>query len=205
MTAFDPADHGYYEKRPDSGIWYRPGSNGTYEPKICANSACTLPGGVFMAFRRSAARGPDRYCSARCSGRDHRTETPGYRLRHTRVERERGKASQSPCADGCGRQAHDWSQIHGTDGLDVFEHYVPRCRPCHKVYDGILRGEAHGSSKVTEDAVREILDSPEKSTLELADVYGVSRQAVAHIRARRTWKHLSSTTARSPGQGRRAA
>lgn len=63
-----------------------------------------------------------------------RGDTAGYQARHSRVWRARGKASAQVCVD-CGGAAKEWSQVHGTDGLDVFD-YEPRCRHCHYVYDG---------------------------------------------------------------------
>lgn len=51
---------------------------------------------------------------------------------HKRITRERGKASLLFC--DCGKQARDWSHIHGTEVRDV-ENYVAKCRSCHKKYD----------------------------------------------------------------------
>lgn len=59
----------------------------------------------------------------------------GYAANHSRLSRQRGRAAEKRCAEGCGRQASQWAQIHGTDGTDPFEHYKPLCRPCHANYD----------------------------------------------------------------------
>ena len=60
---------------------------------------------------------------------------PTHQGRHQRLRRARGKASDAgPCID-CGKEAYDWSQVHGTDGLDIYNDYVPRCRSCHLAYD----------------------------------------------------------------------
>lgn len=58
-------------------------------------------------------------------------------------------------------------------------------------FDGIVyaRGERHGSCRLTEVQVREILASGEKQQV-LADRYGVSHQLIWRIRKREIWKHL---------------
>jgi Pretoxin HINT domain len=63
------------------------------------------------------------------------TSPDHYSYAHRKLRNSRGPASAHPCID-CGKQACDWSQIHGTDGLDLEKHYVPRCRVCHQIYDG---------------------------------------------------------------------
>lgn len=55
---------------------------------------------------------------------------------HYRLYVVKGKARQFQCVD-CDRQALDWSWIHDTDKFDI-ENYEPRCRRCHKIYDGGL-------------------------------------------------------------------
>lgn len=57
-----------------------------------------------------------------------------YQRRHSRVHATRGRAKTYKCVD-CGGPAFDWSQRHGTDGWDVND-YDPRCRKCHRAYDG---------------------------------------------------------------------
>lgn len=51
-----------------------------------------------------------------------------YVKRHNKVYNARGSATQFKCV-GCGGQAKDWSQKHGTST------YQPRCRTCHRRYD----------------------------------------------------------------------
>jgi hypothetical protein len=59
VGGMNPADHGYYERRPGSGTWYRNGTErGAYEIKICRHEAC---GREFMARRRK--KDSQRYCS----------------------------------------------------------------------------------------------------------------------------------------------
>jgi hypothetical protein len=123
---------------------------------------------------------------------------PGYVARHERVYRARGKASQHPCADSCGRRAKHWSQIHGTTGLNP-EHYEPRCVRCHDAYDGIklpglggtATGEAHGSAKLTEARVRGIFASVGATQRELAELHGMHHTTIKDIRLGRLWKRVT--------------
>jgi hypothetical protein len=57
---------------------------------------------------------------------------------HLRLKRLRGKAKEYGCVD-CDGPALEWSQIHDTSGLDLWEHYEPRCRSCHINYDKRFR------------------------------------------------------------------
>jgi hypothetical protein len=76
-------------------------------------------------------------------------EDIGYIAAHERIKTRRGRASEYLCADGCGRQAHDWSYSHNSDdervqahgynagrvySLDVWA-YDPRCTTCHRKFD----------------------------------------------------------------------
>jgi hypothetical protein len=55
------------------------------------------------------------------------------RAMHGRVAVKYGSAKDQRCFD-CGKQACDWSQAHGTTGLDE-DDYFPLCRSCHVTYD----------------------------------------------------------------------
>jgi hypothetical protein len=86
-------------------------------------------------------------CRMREAGRENgllRKPVPGYVAAHARVWKERGKAKQQPCVD-CTAPADDWSYDH-TDPDEMRdeqgraysgkpEHYSPRCKPCHRVFD----------------------------------------------------------------------
>jgi NUMOD3 motif len=67
-------------------------------------------------------------------------ELRAYRARHDRVKSARGPASAQPCAHcasrGTAKAAHDWATIHGTDGADPWNDYIPLCKKCHIGYDG---------------------------------------------------------------------
>ena len=168
----DPAELGYTERRAGSGIWSHPGRPGGYAPGVC-----TLCQNAFMARR---GNGGQRFCSARCSNLGRRKPIAGYRARHDRTERARGKARDQLCVD-CAGPAADWSQIHGTSGQDP-AHYQPRCRACHLTFDH--------RNKLTAAQVRGIRASVEASHLELARLHGVHPTEVSRIRSGKRWAHV---------------
>jgi hypothetical protein len=51
------------------------------------------------------------------------------------------------------------------------------------------KGETHGTAKLTEDEVREILKDS-RSQKEIAEEYGVSQPTICNIKARRRWRHI---------------
>lgn len=183
----DPAELGYHERRPGSGVWYRPDDKPgqgatTYAPKVCENC-----GGEFMGTRQ---HGRARFCSTACRDRSHVRAVVSYGQAHRRVRRALGKASGYPCAD-CGHQAFEWSQVHGTTGQEL-GHYQPRCHPCHTAYDAPMRshGERSPAAKLTEAVVRQILWSP-AGPRRLAAMYGVDRALIQRVRRRKVWRHVA--------------
>lgn len=178
----DPAALGWYERRPGSGVWYHPDRGGAYEPRTCG---CGVD---FMGFRQ---KGRGRFCSLACANA-RETDEPAYRTRHDWVRKARGPAADQVCAD-CGKQAREWSQIHGTDGTAP-EDYEPRCSLCHATYDGHF-GEGNGSAVLTAAQVREIYASVGVTHQELADIHGVDRGTVSLIRRGKTWRHITGAAA----------
>lgn len=67
---------------------------------------------------------------------------PSYFAMHQRIVKDRGKASDYPCAD-CGGASKDWSYdytgVIRFSGVLAFSSstadYSPRCRACHKAFD----------------------------------------------------------------------
>lgn len=50
-------------------------------------------------------------------------------------------------------------------------------------------GESNGMAKLTDERVRSIRRDQRSDTV-LGHIYGVSRMAIAYVRARRTWRHV---------------
>jgi hypothetical protein len=121
---------------------------------------------------------------------------------HQRLRVERGPAKNFDC-ERCGKQAYDWSQLHGTNGLDLYQNFRALCRSCHNVYDeknhyfanADHKGEKHGQHKLVEREVREIRDLlryTRFSQREIALWYGVHQVGISHIKLGATWGWLDS-------------
>jgi hypothetical protein len=152
----DPTE--WYQKSA-GGPWYRVGAAGrnAYHVRPCERCG-----------QEALMEGKRRFCSRSCA---KRKDDPGYDTRHHRVKWHKGSACQYGCVD-CGAPANDWSQIHGTTGADP-EHYEPRCRKCHALYDldtRFLRGERNPRSKLTE---------AQRLSIHAATTAGVGPQALA--------------------------
>jgi len=70
-----------------------------------------------------------------------------YSTRHWRVVQARGKAREYDCVR-CGRQAQEWSQIHGKSGESP-NHYRPMCCSCHQKYDNHWSAETRAKLSKT--------------------------------------------------------
>lgn len=191
----NPAELGYFEKTPGSGVWYHPERGGHgYDPRRC--ESCDAE---YMGLRDRRHGNPDgqRFCSVECRRLALVKDDPGYRTRHVRVHAARGKAAGHVCVD-CSGPAQEWSQIAGTTG-EAPEHYEPRCVKCHRAYDvkSYPNGEAHGNAKLTAGQVCEIYASTGISQRELARLYGVSASNVRAIQSGKAWKHVTC----APGGG----
>lgn len=187
--ALNPAELGFFERRPDSGIWYRSPKRGatSYEPRVCANPDCPLPGGEFMGSRQ---KGRGQFCSNECKQRARRKPDARYHTLHQRVRRARGSASDQTCVD-CGQAAAEWSQIQGTTGQEP-EHYEPRCEGCHTAYDteSHMRGEDSPNAQLSEARVRGIKASVGATQRELAEIHGVSRKTIHNVLNGKAWRHI---------------
>lgn len=121
--------------------------------------------------------------------------SPEYLRNHHRVRTVRGKAWLQKCAH-CGGRAWDWATIHGRSGADPSD-FMPLCKKCHHVYDGLtwplVQGEAHGMSKLTEAAVRDIRAryAAGERTIVMGAEYNVTQASILNAINRRTWKHVA--------------
>jgi hypothetical protein len=70
---------------------------------------------------------------------------------------------------------------------------LQRGQAWHSSHGNQARGEGHPSARLTEEAVREIrrLSAEGLTPSALSRAYGVTRQAVNHIVARRSWRHVA--------------
>jgi hypothetical protein len=105
---------------------------------MCVNCIIKLPFRDDFGPLKSRRKCPN---GCRCNRHNNpntgapRKEKPGVIAQHDRVRLARGWADEFYCY-GCGGDARDWANVHGTDRLDI-KQYVPLCRRCHIIYDGI--------------------------------------------------------------------
>ena len=84
-----------------------------------------------------------------------------YQGRHQRLRRARGRAcDEGPC-ETCGSPNSEWSQVHGTDGLDIWLDYQRLCRSCHQHYDDpVTERTVHSTSTRRDDSIVSGLEDP---------------------------------------------
>ena len=100
-------------------------------------------------------------------------EPIGYFGRHRRVRMARGRAADQLCV-GCGCQARDWAQIHGTTGENVAD-YRPMCKRCHFAYDDVAKRSKAATTHESRSAAAKLAwqrRSPEKKAEIIAKMRG---------------------------------
>ena len=113
------------------------------------------------------------------------TANPGYLARHKRLWRKRGSAKDLPCVD-CGKCNSEWSQVHGTDGLDLENDYVPRCVSCHRKYDGAYANRAKLNYRQVA-SIKRLYSEGGYTYAMLGKAFGVSPSTVGDIIKGNTW------------------
>ncbi len=144
--------------------------------------------------RRARIRRDRRSCSRACghklTGAALRAETPSYDVWHNRVKKVRGPASDYRCID-CGGQAEDWSTADRSSD-DVWGRFQPRCRKCHRRYDGAI-GEGSPRAKLTAEKVRKLRARRADGLTyrQLAGEFGISDVSAHAAVNRTTWAHVA--------------
>ena len=87
-----------------------------------------------------------RSCGYRLTSAARQSADPSDDVLHHRVKKARGPASNYACVD-CGGAAEDWSTVYPSRD-DVWVRFQPRCRKCHRRYDGAV-GEGNPRAKLT--------------------------------------------------------
>jgi hypothetical protein len=131
-----------------------------------------------------------RTCGHELTGAALRAESPSYDVWHIRVKKARGPASDYPCVD-CGGLAEDWSTTDA-ESDDVRVRFQPRCRKCHRCYDGAV-GEGNPRAKLTAERVRQLRARRADGLTyrQLASEFGISDVSVHAAVNRRTWAHVA--------------
>jgi hypothetical protein len=115
-----------------------------------------------------------------------RTERPSYDVWHNRVKKVRGPASDYCCID-CGGPAEDWSTADPSSN-DAWVRFQPRCRKCHRRYDGAI-GEGSPRAKLTAEKVRKLRARRADGLTyrQLAGEFGISDVSAHAAVNRTTW------------------
>lgn len=131
-----------------------------------------------------------RACGHKLTGAALRAESPSYDVWHKSVKKARGPASDYRCVD-CDGQAEDWSTADSASE-DVRVRFQPRCRKCHRYYDGAV-GEGNPRAKLTSDKVRQLRArrSDGLTYRQLAAEFGISDVSAHAAVNRRTWAHVA--------------
>ena len=142
------------------------------------------------AMIRRGRRACSRSCGYRLMSAARQSGNPSDDVLHHRVRKARGPAGNYACID-CGGSAEDWSTVDpSTD--DVWVRFQPRCRKCHRRYDGAI-GEGSPKAKLTAEKVRQLRARRAAGLTyqQLADEFGISDVSAYAAVNRRTWAHVA--------------
>jgi hypothetical protein len=136
--------------------------------------------------RRSCSRA----CGYQLAQAARQATNLSYDAWHRRVTKARGTASGYACVD-CGKPAQDWSTVNPFSD-DIQVRFQPRCRPCHRFYDGAV-GEGNPRAKLTSGKVRKLRARRANGLTyrQLAAEFGISDVSACAAVHRKTWAHVS--------------
>jgi hypothetical protein len=145
--------------------------------------------GVLATIRRDR-RSCSRACGYQLARAARQAANPSYNAWHKRVKKARGPASGYPCVD-CGEPAADWSTVNPSSA-DVRGRFQPRCRKCHRHYDGAV-GAGNPRAKLTDDTVRKLRARQADGLTygQLAAEFGISDVSACAAVNRKTWAHVT--------------
>lgn len=108
----------------------------------------------------------------------------------TVLRKARRQASDYRCID-CSGRAEDWSTADPSSD-DVRVRFQPRCRKCHRRYDGAV-GEGNPRAKLTVRKVRKLRTRRADGLTykQLADEFGISDVSAHAAVNRKTWAHVA--------------
>jgi hypothetical protein len=142
-----------------------------------------------LAMIRRDHRSCSRACGYELARVARQAASPSYDVWHKRIKKARGPASGYACVD-CGEPAQDWSTVNPASD-DVQARFQPRCRKCHRCYDGVV-GEGNPRAKLTGGKVRELRARRAAGLTyrQLAAEFGVSDASACAAVNRKTWAHV---------------
>lgn len=144
--------------------------------------------GMLATIRRDR-RSCSRACGYELARAARQAPNPSYGVWHHRIKKARGPASGYFCVD-CGRPAQDWSTVNPSSN-DVRIRFQPRCRRCHRYYDGAV-GEGNRRAKLTSAQVRQLRARRADGLTyrQLAAEFGISDMSARAAVTRKTWAHV---------------
>jgi len=142
-----------------------------------------------LAMIRRDHRSCSRACGYELARVARQATSPSYDVWHKRIKKARGPASGYACVD-CGEPAQDWSTVNPASD-DVQARFQPRCRKCHRYYDGAV-GEGNPRAKLTGGKVRELRARRAEGLTyrQLAAEFGISDASACAAVNRKTWAHV---------------
>jgi hypothetical protein len=145
--------------------------------------------GTLTMIRRDH-RSCSRACGYELARAARQAANPSYDVWHHRVNKARGPASGHACVD-CGKPAQDWTTVNPASD-DVWIRFQPRCRKCHRHYDGMV-GEGNPRAKLTSGQVRKLRARRRDGLTyrQLAAEFGISDVSACAAVNRKTWAHVS--------------
>ena len=154
-----------------------------YEQKPCP--VCGM-----LAMIRRDHRSCSRTCGYQLARNVRQAANPSYAVWHKRIKKACGPASRYPCAD-CSEPAEDWSTVNPSSG-DVQGRFQPRCRKCHRRYDGAV-GAGNPRAKLSDDKVTKLRARRTDGLTyrQLAAEFGISDVSACAAVNRRTWAHVT--------------
>jgi NAD-dependent SIR2 family protein deacetylase len=135
-------------------------------------------------------RSCSRACGYELARAARQAANPSYEVWHKRVTKARGPASRYACVD-CGEPAQDWSTVNPLS-RDVRDRFQPRCRTCHRRYDGAV-GEGHPRAKLTGEKVAQLRARRAQGLTyrQLAAEFGISDVSAWAAVNGTTWRHIA--------------
>ena len=142
-----------------------------------------------LAMIRRDHRSCSRACGYELARVARQAASPSYDVWHKRIKKARGPASSFACVD-CGEPAQDWSTVNPASD-DVQSRFQPRCRKCHRYYDGAV-GEGNPRAKLTGRTVRDLRARRAEGLTyrQLAAEFGISDASACAAVNRKTWAHV---------------
>ena len=143
-----------------------------------------------LAMIRRDHRSCSRACGYELARVARQAASPSYDVWHKRIKKARGPASSFACVD-CGEPAQDWSTVNPASD-DVQSRFQPRCRKCHRRYDGAV-GAGNPRAKLSDDKVRKLRARRTEGLTyrQLAAEFGISDVSACAAVNRRTWAHVT--------------